>query len=71
MKAPIKIGMPPGTKHLWFTRHQDHWQLPVHTNKDQTLGEFLRLYDNGKVERVVIRPDREDEDVFLVKPEDK
>lgn len=30
----------------------------------------MRLHDNGMVERVIIRPDREDEDVYLIKPAD-
>jgi len=70
MRAPIRIGMPPGTRSLWFTRYPSYWQIPVATNKDQTLGEFMRLHDNGMVERVIIRPDREDEDVYLIKPAD-
>lgn len=48
-----------------------YWLLPIHTNPDRTLGTFLRLYDNGKIEQVTLRPDDPGEDVWLIKPEDK
>jgi hypothetical protein len=56
-----------------YNRERDqlgYWQLPLSTNPTRTLGEFLRLYDNGKVTRVTLRADDDDNEV-LIKPEDK
>ena len=50
-------------------RKMGYWTIPQSTNPDRTLGIFLRLYDNGKVERVTIR-DNEADDIVLIKPED-
>lgn len=85
-KAPHIIGIPPGKRELWIERHPEtyeyatestrwyngdgYWLLPLSTNRDRTLGEFLKLYDNGKIERVTIRPD-DDNAVVLIKPEDR
>lgn len=46
-----------------------YWLLPLHTNKDRTLGTFLYLYDDGKIERVTIRED-EGDIIDLIKPAD-
>lgn len=51
-------------------KSQGYWILPVHTNIDRTLGTFLYLYDDGKIERITIREDEGDETV-LIKPADK
>jgi hypothetical protein len=48
-----------------------YWLLPIHTSPDRELGTFLRLYDDGKIEQVTLRPDDPGEDVVLIKPEDK
>jgi hypothetical protein len=56
----MKIGAPRG----------GYWSLPLHTNKDRTLGTFLYLYDDGKIERITIRED-EGDTIDLIKPADK
>jgi hypothetical protein len=53
-----------------YKRTLGYWLLPLSTNPDRTLGEFLKLYDNGKIERVTLRPDDDDVTV-LIKPEDR
>lgn len=51
-------------------KSRGYWLLPLHTNKDRTLGTFLYLYDDGKIERVTIRED-EGDIIDLIKPADK
>ena len=46
------------------------WLLPISTNPDRTLGIFLKLYDDGKIERVTVREDEGDE-IAVIKPADK
>lgn len=82
MKAPIRIGLQPGARVLYIEREpsaerswanpawtEGYWLIPQSTNPNRTLGIFLKLYDNGKVERVTIR-DGEGDEVCLIKPED-
>lgn len=71
-KAPIIIGIPPGKRQLWIERHSEagFWLIPLSTSRDRKLGDFLRLYNNGTVERVTIRPD-DDNVTVLIKPADK
>jgi hypothetical protein len=45
-----------------------HWLIWLNT-RDYVHGTALRLYDNGKIERVVYRED-EGDDVGIVKGED-
>jgi hypothetical protein len=53
------------------SRHEHgFWLLPISTNPDRTLGIFLRLYDDGKIERVTVREDEGDE-IHVIKPADK
>ena len=47
-----------------------YWDIWLNTN-DFIHGTFLRLYDNGKIERITIRVERPDDDIVLVKPEDQ
>lgn len=47
-----------------------YWLIPTHTNPDRTLGTFLRLYDDGKIERITVREDQGDE-IVTIKPADK
>jgi len=89
MKAPHKIGIPPGMRVLYIERHEKeydrspkylehsskglirregYYKLWLHTS-DRLLGTFLKLYDNGKIERVTVRSDCGDE-IVLIKPED-
>ncbi len=51
------------------TEIEGYWDIWLNTN-DFIHGTFLRLYDNGKIERITIRVERPDDDVVLVKPED-
>jgi len=84
MKALINIGVPPGTKMLKIQRQEittmymadymervidGYWIIWLHT-KDYIHGTYLKLYNNGKIERITIRVDEECDDVALVKPED-
>jgi hypothetical protein len=66
-RARIPIGVPPGTRVLRIERVLgDHWMIWLHTS-DYTHGTFLRLYDNGAIERVTVRAD-EGDDVATIKP---
>lgn len=51
------------------TKVAGYWLLPIHTNRDRTLGTFFRLYDDGKIEQVTVRADQGDE-IVLIKPAD-
>jgi hypothetical protein len=70
MKAPHKIGIPPGMRVLYFERHPvtGHYRLWLHTN-DRILGTYLALWDNGKIERITVRADEGDQ-IDLIKKED-
>ena len=49
---------------------EGHWKFWIHRNvSDRLLGTFLKLYDNGKIERVTVRSGEGDQ-VDLIKPED-
>ena len=50
--------------------HNGYWLVPLSTNPARTLGDFLKLYDNGKIERITLRPDHDDV-VVVIKPEDR
>ena len=70
-KLRHRIELPPQRRTLYIDRYTEgHWVLPIHTNLDGTLGTFLYLYDDGKIERITLREDEGDE-VVLVKPADK
>ena len=45
-----------------------HYRLWLHTS-DRLLGTFLKLYDNGKIERITVRANEGDQ-IDLIKPED-
>lgn len=68
MKATIPIGIPPRTKLLRLERLPDikAWHLWLHQSPDGTLGTFLRLHNDGRIERVTVRADEGDE-VFVIK----
>jgi hypothetical protein len=53
-----------------YEKIEGYWLIPLSTNAKRTLGEYLKLYDNGKIERITLRPDDDDVTV-LIKPEDK
>lgn len=84
MKPVHKIGIPPGMRVLFIERHEvryvgdqynetrldGHYRLWIHRSlSDRLLGTFLKLYDNGKIERVTVRSGEGDQ-VDLIKPED-
>lgn len=58
----------PGTRMLYVERHDSFWLLPTKTNRDRTLGEFIRLYDNGCVECVHVIDEPPYEIVAIIKP---
>lgn len=82
MKPAHRIGLPPGMRVLYIERHEadykgdqwnetridGHYRLWLHTS-DRLLGTYLKLHDNGKIERVTVRANEGDQ-VDLVKPED-
>ncbi len=92
MKAPIRVGIPPGLRDVYIERWPaeqsyvynfdigkaevsapkvaGYWLLPIHVNKDRTLGTFLKLYDNGMIERVT-RRETEGDEVVIIKPKDQ
>ena len=70
MKAPYRIGIPPQLNALYIERQpNEYWIIPIHTNPQQTLGTFLHLYDDGRIEQVTVRVDRGDETI-TIKPKD-
>ena len=75
MKTAIKIGIPPRTKALLIERKpcttkDGSWLLWINANHDFTQGTFLRMYDNGMMERVTVYEDG-NERVSIIKPEDE
>lgn len=82
MKATIPIGVPPGLRVLQIERQPDgsdtiyetkgdgHWKFWLHRSlSDRILGTYLKLHDNGKIERITVRANEGDQ-VDLVKPAD-
>lgn len=70
MATQIPITVPPRTSLLRLVRvqqHPSHWMLWINT-KDFVYGTFIRMYDNGCVERVTVREDFDD--VVEIKPAD-
>jgi len=73
----MRIGVPPGTQALRIDRRptgneldpRPHWVLWINSPPDFTTGTYLRLYDDGTVERATLLNDGS-EDVFLIKPKD-
>lgn len=70
MRAKIGLDLKPGTRNLVVERYGEFWLLPTNANTTNTLGTFIRLYNNGRVERVYIHNEPPYEDVVLIKPED-
>lgn len=58
---------------LYLERWPDEgfWRLPITVDKTRTLGTFLHLYDDGKIESVTVRPGEFEDQINLIKPEDK
>lgn len=54
---------------LSYWRHGGHWILWLNTS-DYINGTYLKLYDNGRIERITIREDEPAPDIMLIKPED-
>lgn len=55
------IGIMPNTRVLKVDRNTKHscWCVWLYGNTDLTLGTYLALYDDGRVERVTVAPDGE------------
>lgn len=81
MKPAHRIGLPPGMRVLYIERHpatemtttidcreHGHYRLWLHTS-DRLLGTYLKLHDNGKIERITVRATEGDQ-IDLIKPED-
>jgi hypothetical protein len=72
----VPIGIPPGTRALRIDRiaacapRLGHWRIWIHANPQFTLGTTLNLYDDGSLERVVMR-DGEGDDVMQMKGPDR
>ena len=64
------IAVPPTFKALRIERHSDHWRIWTQANATYTLGDFVSLYDNGKITKTVIRRD-EGDDVILIREGDR
>jgi hypothetical protein len=66
-----RLGVQPGTKFLRLERDPNRkcWILWTNANRDWTLGTFMRMYDNGRAERVTLRAEGTEE-VFDVRPAD-
>jgi len=65
--TPIRIGVPPNFNVLRIERVDDAWLIWIHYNKTITDGTLIRLYDSGRMERVIVEPDGM-EDVMEIKP---
>lgn len=65
-----RIGLKPGTRFLYIEREHDYWVLPTNCNHDRTLGTFLRLYNDGRIESVYVDQEPPYERVELIKPKD-
>lgn len=70
---PYKIGIPPGTRLIGLTRHNNAWQLWLAVknkadNPSEWVGTYLLCHDDGSVLR--IQNDIEPEEVFHVKTSD-
>lgn len=83
MKALINIGIQAGTKLLKIQRQEitrlgyldynqkyvdGYWIVWLATS-DYIYGTYLKLYNDGRIERVTVRNDEPD-DVMLIKPKD-
>lgn len=60
---PKKFGLQGGTRNLRIEFDGGRWIVWLAANADFTIGTFLRLHPNGKIERVVLRAN-EGEDVY-------
>ena len=85
MKQAMNIGLQPNTRALRLVRVADtgkdiddgscwhnrdgYWIIWINT-VDFIHGTFLKLYDDGKLERVTVREGEPCDDVQLIKPED-
>lgn len=67
-----RIGLPPRTVALRLERSitGDGWALWISGNADFTEGTYLRLNNNGSIQRVHLRDDGT-EDEFNVRPKDE
>lgn len=76
------IGVQPNTRLLRIERisprsiaqwgkievHHEHgaWMIWINVNADFTLGTYIKLNDDGTIERVTVNPDGT-EDIFVIK----
>ena len=64
-----RIGVQAGTRYLRLERVNGVWRLWTHHNVDVTLGKFIELHDNGRIDSVTVRSDELDER-HMIKPPD-
>lgn len=79
MKAPITIQLQAGSRNVVLHRIPQqrvvmdwkcgYWDMWINT-RDYKHGTLIRLYDNGKIERITVRKGDEADEVVLIKPED-
>lgn len=76
MKLPIRISVPPNTKAYRIERNVrgridnvGSWCLWIHPSLDFSQGTYLKLYDDGAMERVTLHADGS-EDAMTVKERD-
>ncbi len=80
-QAIIPIGIPPGTKILRIERceakdsyyqgtrlvmNEGYWMLWINADQRYEYGTYIKLFDNGKIDRVTQRPDGS-EDIMSIK----
>ena len=69
-KKPVRIALQPRTEILFIERHSDGaWCLWISHDANQTTGTYIKLNNNGSVERVTLHADGS-EDVLEIKPRD-
>ena len=82
IRPTVTIGVQPGTKLLRIERtpHETtmlkgvplvfdksgHWMIWINSNIDFTLGTFIKLNDDGTIDRVTLNSDGS-EDIFCIK----
>lgn len=57
---PLKFPLPSALKQLRVERSKTSWRIWMMANGDYTLGTFIELLDDGRINRVTWHPDGTD-----------
>lgn len=69
VQAGITISLQSGARTLRITRSESHWDVWLQATKDYSFGVFIRMYNNGRMERHHVNGEASYE-VYLLKPAD-